>query len=160
MRADANGGMTPASKRAGARTAESRTAALAAVKQERLNAVTEAEFQRDVVQLLTLNGWRTFHVGESRKTVRRGDTYITIPDPDSAGLPDLVAIHPIGDIFVAELKRQKDRTDLRRKALQLEVLGLFTGAAIDAYLWRPSDMDEIIERARSPRGRRSGVDHG
>lgn len=102
----------------------------------------EALFQQQVVDLATRFGWRVAHVGDSRKVVRRGDRYIAVPDPDCAGLPDLILVHPLRrrTIF-AELKSKTGRLAAKQK----EWLAVLTEAGQETAVWRPGDLDVIVE---------------
>lgn len=98
-----------------------------------LRAVTEKAWQQQVVEILEWHGWTTYHTFDSRRS-----------DP---GFPDLVAIRARdGDHLVAELKRQ---TGVMTSD-QLRWHALFLAAGVDAYVWRPADVDKVITRARWP----------
>jgi Holliday junction resolvase len=92
--------------------------------------LTEEQWQQRVVTFATLNGWRSYHTFDSRRS-----------DP---GFPDLVMIRD-GVLIVAELKTDKGKVT---KA-QMEWLALFasvqaqTNAEIGAYIWRPSEWATI-----------------
>lgn len=109
----------------------------------------EEQFQRQVLGLAEVYGWRSYHTHDSRRSQR--------------GFPDLVLLRPPELIF-AELKTDKGRlrpeqgewlADLRALARALdETLGGHPAAnelAVDVYLWRPADFDAI--NARLARGR-------
>ena len=87
---------------------------------------TEKEFQTVVVQYARLLGYRVYHTHDSRRS--------------EPGFPDLVLVRE-GRLLVAELKRQTGRTS----PAQQEWLELLRSAGVDAYIWRPSDWDEITE---------------
>ncbi len=57
-------------------------------------ALSERAFQRQIVQLAELMGWRTYHTYDSRRS--------------NPGFPDLVLVRAPRVIF-AELKRQRGR---------------------------------------------------
>lgn len=61
-------------------------------EQRRYRAVTEREWQRQVIDALTLHNWTIYHTHDSRRS--------------NPGWPDLFAVHPAGDCFAAELKRE------------------------------------------------------
>jgi hypothetical protein len=90
--------------------------------------VTEADFQATVVDAAELFGWWVFHDHDSRR--------------NTAGFPDLVLIRPPEVVFI-ELKREKGRVTTAQAGV-LDMLGRCSG--VDAYLWRPSDWAEIVER--------------
>lgn len=120
--------------------------------------LSEAAWQTQVTNLATFYGWRLYHTHRS--------------DRSPAGFPDLVLIRPPELIF-AELKTDKGRlkpeqaawledlelvrqavTDLRQNA-EAGYAGISPeyAAAVDVYLWRPADFDEVLERLS--RGRHS-----
>lgn len=100
----------------------------------RYDAVSEKDWQQQVRDLLRLNHWHAYHTHDSRRS--------------DAGFPDVFALHPgSGDRFVAELKTEKGKAT----PAQLEWLAWFETCGIDAYLWRPSDVDRVIERVSKRR---------
>lgn len=97
---------------------------------DQLRAVTEKEWQQQVVEILQWHGWRVYHTWSSLHS--------------DAGFPDVFAIHQrTGDRLAAELKRE----GAQPSPAQLQWLALFDLAEISAYVWRPSDVDAVIERA-------------
>lgn len=117
-----------------------------------LRAVTEAQFQAQVVDLLALNGYdMVMHMADSRKAAGGR----MIGDKGTQGWPDLFAIRTSdGDRLAIELKRETGRV----RPNQMEWLEALRRAGIDAYLWRPSDIPEITQRLR--RGRKEAPDDG
>lgn len=101
-----------------------------------LRAKSEREWQSDVVGILHSFGWETYHTHDSRRS--------------AAGFPDVVAIRKRSidarphDMLVAELKRETENPT----SAQEHWLGLFTLAGVDAYIWRPRDVDDVIARAQ------------
>lgn len=128
-------------------------------------AMSEAAWQRQVSELALLYGWRLYHPPDNLpRTTKRGRRYV---QNVRAGFPDLVLVRPPELIF-AELKTDRGRTSAEQDAW-LEELGavanalrevieaynfdlahndpeLETRAAVDVYLWRPRDFDEVNER--------------
>jgi hypothetical protein len=98
-------------------------------------AIEEAEFQAQIVDLARLCGWRIHHTRAAR-TNRGWRTPIT-GDP---GFPDLVLCRGRRIVF-AELKSATGRLskDQQRWLVSLRACG------IDVKVWRPCDMDEVIE---------------
>lgn len=91
--------------------------------------MTEAEFQAQVVEAAELYGWYTHHTFDSRRS--------------NPGFPDLVLVHPKrGFVIFAELKSEKGRVT-REQSAWIDAL---TQAGADAFVWRPADWDQIIER--------------
>lgn len=99
----------------------------------------ESEFQRQVIGLAHLYGWRVAHF----RAVRTPTGYRTPVAADGAGFPDLVLARQREVIF-AELKTERGRVrDAQKKWLSV---------LPSAVVWRPSDWDKIAERLkRSPR---------
>lgn len=83
--------------------------------------------------LAHLMGWRGMYVDPLR--TRHGWQVPTRGDL-GPGWPDLVLIRR-GRVVVAELKRQGQHPE----ELQLAVLLELRGAGLEAYVWRPSDLD-------------------
>ncbi len=115
---------------------------------------SEKEFQRMVVQLARLLGWKCVYFRPAR-VVRRGvETYETPVGGDAAGWPDLVLARverPAGGdgvrgpgrlrIIFAELKSETGRVDpLQREWAELLSHGQ---TEVQYCLWRPSQWDSI-----------------
>ena len=94
------------------------------------NALSERAFQRQVVELAALMGWRTYHTYDSRRS--------------NPGFPDLVLFRAPRVVF-AELKRQNGRMTDAQRAWAEE---LAECAGVEYYLWRPSDWDDVTETLR------------
>ena len=119
-----------------------------------LTTATEAEFQRLVVEAAQLHGW---HVAHFRPARTQSGGWAT-PMQGDKGFPDLVMARG-GRVIFAELKSEKGRlTDEQRSWM-----GALTGrpeyswntwqvteprANPEAYVWRPSDFEEIREVLR------------
>lgn len=108
-----------------------------------LAAVSEREFQDQVLELARLAGWLTYHTHDARRS--------------APGFPDLVLVRPPVIIF-AELKSARGR--LRpEQAAWLEALADCEGVV--ARLWRPQDWSEIertlARTSGSKRGKREAV---
>ena len=88
--------------------------------------LSEAEFQRTVIELARLHRWLPYHTHDSRRSNR--------------GFPDLVLVRD-GRLIFAELKTAKGQTSPDQR-LWLAELGK---AHPDVYLWRPGDWREIEE---------------
>lgn len=98
------------------------------------DAITEKAWQAEIVEALGYLGWRHYATWTSLHSV--------------PGFPDIIALHPRArDVLVAELKTERGKATPQ----QLEWLAWFERVGIDAYLWRPSDIDEVLERLRHPR---------
>lgn len=102
---------------------------------------TEAQFQAVVMDVARFNGWRVFHVHDSRREVRPG---FLVGDRDAKGFPDLVLLRE--RLIVRELKTDTGRL----RSEQAEWLRRFHLAGVDAAVWRPKDWPRIeAELARS-----------
>lgn len=99
-------------------------------------ALREREWQRQVLELAQILGWRTMHVRPAMGSKKHG--WVT---PTSlSGWPDLTLWHPKQKrVVFVELKTDRGRlTDGQR-----EVLGSLLGAGQEVYVWRPSELDEV-----------------
>lgn len=86
--------------------------------------VSEKVFMSQVRQLARMYGWKQYHTWNSFRSTE--------------GFPDLVLVRPPRLIF-AELKSEKGKAT----EAQLEWLHGFRSCNLEAYVWRPSDFDEI-----------------
>ncbi len=97
-----------------------------------LAGLTEAEFQRQVVKVAEMYGWRTSHV----KRARQGRVWVT---PTAKGFPDLTLVRPPQLVFL-ELKKVGGRATPE----QIEwVAALQQCAGVEAYIVGPADADEV-----------------
>lgn len=105
----------------------------------------EADWQDTVVQHLRLNWWRVAHW---RTSMNARGVHLTAVQYDAKGFPDLICVHPAtGDFFVAELKREYGSATPE----QLQWLAWWEACGVNAYLWKPSDIDAVIARVTKPR---------
>lgn len=103
---------------------------------ERVPDASERLFQQAVMQVANMNQWLAHH-GEPG---RYGANTFTSGLP---GFPDLTLISERNDgIIYAELKTQAGRLSDRQK----HVLAQLHANGAEVYVWRPSDMDFIVER--------------
>ena len=103
-------------------------------------AITETEFQAQVIELATTLGWLVYHTYDSRRSVY--------------GFPDLVLVR-CGRVIFMELKSEKGRLDTRRRysprtgrALpnQKDWKDAFEACPdVEYYLYRPRHWDELME---------------
>ncbi len=93
-----------------------------------LRALSERDFQKQVVEGLTQRGWVVWVVPDMRKTRR--------------GLPDILAIHfqKPGRLLAYELKAERTRI---RPEQTLAIAHLSTVPGIDARIVRPSDWAQL-----------------
>jgi hypothetical protein len=99
---------------------------------------SEATFQAAVLEWAIRRGWRAQHNFDSRRS------------GPHAGFPDLVLVRVEPGsaqtrCVVAELKRQRGRVS-REQMVWLGMLQQIAG--IEVYVWRPSDMDAVMEVLR------------
>jgi hypothetical protein len=88
-------------------------------------AVTEREWQGQVLDLARLYRWRAYHPYLSKWS--------------EPGWPDLALVRPPRLVF-AELKRD----GAQPTAAQREWLDLLADCGQEVYLWRPEDLDRIV----------------
>lgn len=92
----------------------------------KLPAITEAEFQRQILQAAKTFGWLRYHTRYSIGSV--------------LGYPDLTLVKPPRVIF-AELKKQTGKTSPEQDVW----LGCLRDCpGVECYLWRPSDMEDAV----------------
>lgn len=96
--------------------------------------MTEAEWQRQVLDLAALHGWRAMHVRRSQARAGRWSTTTSV-----VGWPDLLLWRP-GRVVAAELKAEGGRLSLEQRA----VLDELAEAGLEVHVWRPSDLDEVV----------------
>lgn len=92
-----------------------------------INLELEKDFQQRVVQLANLLGWRVYSVPDSRRA-------------SMAGYPDLTLWKPNKRLIFAELKREKGKVSASQEETLRELNSI---RGLTAYVWRPSDWDEI-----------------
>lgn len=93
--------------------------------------MTEAEFQRRVIDTAVLHGWRVHH----SRPARTGRGWRT-PIEGHPGVPDLVLARG-GTVLLAELKSDRGRISIDQGAW-LDALGNH------GRLWRPRDWPGIL----------------
>ena len=97
--------------------------------------LAEADLLERVRRLARVNGWRLFHVYDSRKAV-------------GAGFPDCVLTHPQQRrVIFAELKRP----DADPTPPQEVWLAALHAAGCEVAVWRPADIDDIRAVLRGER---------
>ena len=100
--------------------------------------ISEAEFQKAVISLAKLHGWRVMHTQPAQ--IRPGK-WIT-PNTGNQGFPDLVMSHPYrGTIFV-ELKKDKGVVS----ELQWDWINSLEDSGEEVHVWRPKDLQKISDR--------------
>lgn len=90
--------------------------------------MSERDFQRSVIELAHLMGWRVYSIPDSRRTTL-------------SGYPDLTLWNPKQQrVLFAELKTDKGR--LRPE--QVVVIDELRQCGQQVCVWRPKDWDEIV----------------
>lgn len=97
--------------------------------------ITEAQFQRQILQLAQLTGWRVAHF---RTAMNARGKYMTPVAGDGKGFPDLVLVKG-GRVLFRELKRDRTYLEADQKLWRDALLS----AGADWALWRPRDLDAI-----------------
>lgn len=99
--------------------------------------LTEAQFQRQVIDLARACGWMVAHF---RPALTRRGRWSTPVQADGAGFPDLICVKP-RRIVAAELKAGRGRvTEAQRRWL-----GRLALAGAECYIWRPESWDAIVK---------------
>ena len=100
----------------------------------RLGAISEAEWQRTLVEMAEALGWVAFY---TRKSAIPGANGWRALGP--AGYPDLTLVHPRQKrVLWVECKAEKGRLS----PAQTRWLDTLTAAGQEAWTWRPSNSDE------------------
>jgi hypothetical protein len=103
---------------------------------ERVPDASERLFQDAVIQVATMNQWLVHH----SEPGRYGHSTFT---SGLAGYPDLTLVSKRQDgIIYAELKTAVGRLSDKQK----HVLAMLHANGAEVYVWRPADMDFIVER--------------
>ena len=105
--------------------------------------MTEAQFQRSVIELAQLNGWKVAHFRTAQNSKGAWRTPVAA---DGAGFPDLVLVKD--RVIFAELKTNRGRVRPEQRAwhdalTEARVKAQSTGV-VDAVVWRPKDWDDIL----------------
>jgi hypothetical protein len=103
-------------------------------------ALSEAEFRAQVDELAAMYGWLWMHVDPLRGKggIWRTPTHGSL----GKGWPDSLYVHPrarriLFIEFKCEIGKASDD--------QVRVLGVLMAAGLEAYIWRPSDIEQIAE---------------
>lgn len=89
------------------------------------HAISEKEFQQQVIDFAKLHGWISYHTHDSRRS--------------SAGYPDLTLLKGSRIIF-AELKRQNGRL---RPEQEIWLAALRKVPGLEVFVWKPSNWLDI-----------------
>ena len=96
--------------------------------------MTEADFQRQVIDLARLYGWRCAHFRPAQNSHGQWRTPVAA---DGKGFPDLVLVRD--RVVFVELKAARGRATPEQR----EWLAALRHAGVEAYLWRPRDFDDL-----------------
>lgn len=94
---------------------------------------TEKQFQRQVVGLARILGWRVYHPYDSQRS--------------TPGYPDLTLVHPRHGISWREIKTRKGPVSKHQR----EPFTLIEQARGDVAIWRPSDWTDRTIHDTRPR---------
>lgn len=98
--------------------------------------LSEAQFQAQVQDLASLNGWRWMHIRPGLN--ERGRYRTPVSGSLGAGWPDLVLVKGPRILFV-ELKAQAGQlTDSQKDVLYV------LGGVAPVYVWRPRDWEDVL----------------
>lgn len=100
--------------------------------------ISEAEWQKQVIGLARLCGWRIAHFRPA--LTKHG--WRTPVSADGAGFPDLILVRD--RVIAAELKSRTGKTSVEQDAW----LAAFEAAGVEAHVWRPDDAPEVLETLR------------
>lgn len=99
--------------------------------------ISEAAFQRQVLELAVLLGWRWYHPPDNKPDARGRRQRV------QAGFLDLVLVHPVHGVLFRELKTERGRVSEEQR----EWIAALGAAGANAAVWRPRDRTSgLIER--------------
>lgn len=110
------------------------------VEQRRLRALTEGQWQAQVCQLAEAHGYSWVHLRAART---KHGWRVPVEGPLGKGWPDLTLVGR-GRRIYAELKRELGKTTPEQEAVHQWIRE--NGGEV--YVWRPSDLDEVIDVLR------------
>ena len=104
-----------------------------------IDSLTEAQWQRQLVDLAALLGYQWVHFRPG--LTRAGRWAVAVQGTLGVGFPDLVLVHPTkGRVLFVELKTDTGRVDPD----QSRVHDILRAAGAEVYLWRPRDLDSAL----------------
>lgn len=108
----------------------------------KLQPITEAQWQHQVIELAAILGYKANH---TRRSIGKGGRWVTATS--IVGWPDLVLYSPSKQrtIYV-ELKSDKGRLT----AEQTQVLDDLRKSGNEVAVWRPSDLETVHEYLKGP----------
>ena len=111
--------------------------------------IAEADWQRTVIDLARLGGWRVFHALPASRGGR-----IATHQLGDRGFPDLILARSGRTPIAAELKTQTGRLTVEQREWLDALLGNGAASGMDVRVWRPSDLDEVRRTLIGTRERR------
>lgn len=94
----------------------------------------ERDWQRDIIRLARTLGWKVAHF----RPAQTSKGWRTAVAADGAGFPDLILVRD--RLIAAELKNEKGRVTEE----QAEWIAALQVAGVEAYVWRPDDLDDVM----------------
>lgn len=101
--------------------------------------MTEDDFLKSVIDLAHIYKWKVAHF---RHSLRSDGQYRTPVQGDGAGFPDLVLARE--KVIFAELKSETGKLSSKQE----EWVNSLKTAGQEAYVWRPSDWENIVDILR------------
>lgn len=102
--------------------------------------MTEAEFQRQVIDLAHLHGWLVHHT----RPAQMGSGRWATPVQGDTGFPDLVLAHPKRGVLFLELKSARGRLQPN----QVAWLHALSMGGAHVYTFKPESLADIVELLR------------
>ncbi len=101
-----------------------------------MQALSEADWQAEVIEAARHLGWTHFHVHDSRRS--------------PSGWPDLALVRE--RLVMVELKRADGKTSVA----QDRWLALLAKAGVECYVWRPQDREHMARILSMRKDRKKG----
>lgn len=105
--------------------------------------ISETVFLGEVIKAARLHGWKTCHF---RPGMTKRGNWVTAVQGDGKGWPDLVLVHSGKKrLIFAELKSEKGKLSKEQQEWLEDIAKIGLTPWVMTYVWRPSDIDEILE---------------
>lgn len=101
-------------------------------------AMSEADWQEQVIDLAHLYGWKVAHF----RPARTDKGWRTPVAADGKGFPDLVLVRD--RVLAVELKADGGKLTVEQR----HWLDAFHDAGVEAAVWRPRDFDQVVDRLK------------
>lgn len=102
--------------------------------------ISEKDFQKTVIDMAHLFGWRVAHF---RPAMTKRGRWVTPVQADGAGFPDLIMIRR-NVILAVELKSERGKVSVK----QQEWIDAFEKAGVETFTWKPEHFSAIEEILR------------